>query len=59
MPSLKTLRGVVDRMKALQPHVIMSANKLGSMSLKVNTDTASIAMHFRDLRIVDTGLGRE
>ncbi|KAK3926819.1 Checkpoint protein HUS1 [Frankliniella fusca] len=58
VPSLKTLRGVVDRMKALQPHVIMSANKLGSMCLKVNTDTASIAMHFRDLRIVDADQGR-
>lgn len=52
VPSLKLLRGVVDRMKALQPHIIMAASLSGSMSLKVTTDTASIAMHFQDLKIV-------
>lgn len=59
VPSLKLLRGVVDRMKALQPHLIMAACSAGSMSLKVNTDTASIAMHFRDLKIVKSGSRRE
>ncbi|KAJ1528820.1 hypothetical protein ONE63_007197 [Megalurothrips usitatus] len=58
VPSLKLLRGVVDRMKALQPYIVMAASPSGSMSLKVNTDTANIAMHFRDLKIVTTS-GRE
>lgn len=45
----------MDRMKALHPHIIMAASLAGSMSLKVNTDSTSIAMHFSDLQIVKSG----
>ena len=49
MPPLKTLRNVVDKMKNLSNHVVVSANQSGEMKLRIETDLVSVATHFRDL----------
>ena len=50
MPPLKTLRNVVDKMKNLSNHVIISANQSGEMKLRIETDLVNVATHFRDLQ---------
>ncbi|CAH1773977.1 unnamed protein product [Owenia fusiformis] len=49
MPHLKTLRHVVDRMKNLSNFVVIRANQNGEMTLKIETDMASVSTHFKDL----------
>ncbi|XP_074653018.1 checkpoint protein HUS1-like [Tubulanus polymorphus] len=50
MPSLKVLRNVVDRMKTMSNFIIISANRSGEFIVKVETDSVTIATHFRDLK---------
>ncbi len=49
MPPLKTLRSVIDRMRAVSEHVTISANLAGAMTFSVDTDMVSIATHYKNL----------
>ncbi|CAF1127010.1 unnamed protein product [Rotaria magnacalcarata] len=46
MSKLKTLKNVIDRMKAMSSFVTLQANKSGDMTIKVETDTAQVATYF-------------
>ncbi|KAK2859793.1 hypothetical protein Q5P01_004413 [Channa striata] len=49
LPSLKTMKNVVDRMKNLSNFLVIEANLSGEMNLKIETDLVSVTTHFRDL----------
>ncbi|XP_034384449.1 checkpoint protein HUS1 isoform X2 [Cyclopterus lumpus] len=49
LPPLKTMKNVVDRMKNLSNFLVMEANLIGEMNLKIETDLVSVTTHFKDL----------
>lgn len=49
MPNLKLFKNICERMKSLSHHVLVSANKSGIMSVKVETDLATVETHFKEL----------
>ena len=49
LPSLKVLRGIVDRMKALSQHIILAANHEGELHLSIEADTVNVRTIIRDL----------
>ena len=63
IPKLKTLKNIIDRMKAmcnfvvsfclikksLSPFQTLQANKSGDMTVKIETDTAQVATYFTGL----------
>lgn len=51
MPSLKLFKNICERMKTIGQHVIVSANRSGVLSLKVENDMATVVTHFRNLVI--------
>ncbi|XP_028404655.1 checkpoint protein HUS1-like [Dendronephthya gigantea] len=53
MPSLKTVRNIVDKMKHFTTQLVISANMNGYMTLKVQTDMVSATTHFRNLDVED------
>lgn len=48
-PPLRQLRHVVERMKALGPHISLSANRRGAFSVSVTTDDVDVSTHFKHL----------
>lgn len=51
MPEFKNLRSVLERLKNMSPVLTISAESTGVLSFKVDTDTATITIHFPDLAI--------
>lgn len=49
VPPLKLLRNVVDRMKNIHDYLVLTANMGGELTLKVETDTVSIATFYTNL----------
>ncbi|XP_063425035.1 checkpoint protein HUS1-like [Mytilus trossulus] len=49
MPQMKLLKNMIDKMKNLSNHMVLSANQNGEMKLSVETDMAAVSTHFRDL----------
>ncbi|XP_065920705.1 checkpoint protein HUS1-like isoform X2 [Dysidea avara] len=49
LPPLRLLKSVVDRMKNLSCYLMFSANMNGELTLKVETDTVSVATYFKEL----------
>ncbi|CAF0723078.1 unnamed protein product [Rotaria sordida] len=50
MSKLKTLKNIIDRMKAMCNYVTLQANKSGDMTVKIETDTAQVATYFTGLQ---------
>jgi hypothetical protein len=55
LPSLKLLRTVAERMKALSSHIGLLANHEGTLILKVETPDATVSTHFKNLTVESTG----
>ncbi|XP_066589690.1 checkpoint protein HUS1 [Prorops nasuta] len=51
MPNLKHIRKIVERMKNMSPHLIVTAEKNGTLILKIDADNASVATHFHRLHV--------
>lgn len=49
MPPLKHVRNIVDRMKNMSPYLSVSADAAGTLTLKITTDSASVATQFQGL----------
>jgi len=54
IPKLKTLKNIIDRMKAMCNFVTLQANKSGDMTIKIETDTAQVATYFTGLQETST-----
>lgn len=50
LPAAKMLRNVVERMKALSELVVVSANGVGELTLKVETSVVTVKTFFKDLQ---------
>lgn len=55
LPSLLSIKTVIDRMKSISGDVIFSANLSGEMRLRVQSDAASVETEWRDLRHPELG----
>ncbi|KAK0168118.1 hypothetical protein PV327_001951 [Microctonus hyperodae] len=51
LPPLKHIRNVVEKMKNMSPYLTIVANNDGAFILKIDTDSASVATHYRDLQV--------
>ncbi|XP_033099980.1 checkpoint protein HUS1-like [Anneissia japonica] len=51
MPSLKFLKNVVERMKNIGSYLELSANQKGDMTLKVESQMATVSTHFKSLEV--------
>lgn len=51
MPSMRSLRTLVDRIKNLSPSITVYYNHVGELSLVVETDTATVTSHYRNLPV--------
>lgn len=51
MPSLKFLRNLVDKVKNISPSITFCATSLGELSIIAETESATIASHYRNLEI--------
>ncbi|XP_071941689.1 checkpoint protein HUS1-like [Antedon mediterranea] len=51
MPSLKFLKNVVERMKNIGSYLELSANQNGDMTLKVESQMATVSTHFKSLQV--------
>eukprot|EP00123_Amoebidium_parasiticum_P000063 comp101594_c0_seq1/m.48740 comp101594_c0_seq1/g.48740 ORF comp101594_c0_seq1/g.48740 comp101594_c0_seq1/m.48740 type:complete len:283 (-) comp101594_c0_seq1:191-1039(-) len=49
LPSLKVLRGIIDRMKTLSKHLTLAANGEGELHLSIEADMVSVRTVIRDL----------
>ncbi|KAM4705687.1 checkpoint protein HUS1 isoform 2-T2 [Rhinophrynus dorsalis] len=49
LPTLKTMKSVVERMKNLSNFIVIEANRSGEINLKIETDLVSVSTHFKDL----------
>lgn len=51
LPESRILRGVVDRMRAIDPNATISASALGELTLALKTDMVSVRTCFKDLHV--------
>ncbi|CAG9859398.1 unnamed protein product [Phyllotreta striolata] len=51
MPSLKSLRPIVERLKNLSNYLTVTANKNGRLTLQIKTTDVNLSVHFTDLSI--------
>lgn len=51
MPSMRSLRTLVDRIKNLSPSITVYYNNVGELSLVVETDMATVTSHYRNLPV--------
>lgn len=51
MPHFKNLKGVLERLKHMSPILMVTAEQNGTLSFKVDMDTAIITSHFPDLTV--------
>ncbi|KAG8572295.1 hypothetical protein GDO81_012006 [Engystomops pustulosus] len=49
LPTIKTMKSVVERMKNLSNLIVIEANRNGEINLKIETDLVSVSTHFKDL----------
>ncbi|RDD45634.1 Checkpoint protein HUS1 [Trichoplax sp. H2] len=49
MPQMKVLKQVIDRMKNLSEHLVITADQKGNMTLKTQNDIVTVETHFKDL----------
>ncbi|XP_011493900.1 PREDICTED: checkpoint protein HUS1-like [Ceratosolen solmsi marchali] len=53
MPQFKHLRSVMERIKSMSPILILSADTNGVLAFKVDTNAATITVHFPNLTVLD------
>eukprot|EP01134_Creolimax_fragrantissima_P006319 CFRG6319T1 len=51
LPSLKVLSGIIDRMKTLDKHLVLSANNDGELRLQIEADAVSVCTSVTDCEI--------
>lgn len=51
LPSVRSLRTLVDRIKNLSPLITIYYNNTGELSLVIETDQATVASHYRNLSV--------
>ncbi|CAH0550478.1 unnamed protein product [Brassicogethes aeneus] len=51
MPSLKSIKNIVERMKNMSHSIIVSANKNGRLSLQIETNIVTLSAHFPNLSV--------
>lgn len=51
MPSVKPVRNIVERMKQMTNYLIVSANKRGRVTLKIETNLVTLSAHFPNLTV--------
>ncbi|KMQ99509.1 checkpoint protein hus1 [Lasius niger] len=51
IPHLKYLRYVIDRMKNMSSQLVITANKCGTLILKIEVDYATVSTHFKGLQV--------
>lgn len=49
LPQLLSLKNVVERLKSLSSYMTIAANMRGELQLGVNTDSAEVTTHYKDL----------
>ncbi|GAA5941596.1 hypothetical protein JCM3775_005121 [Rhodotorula graminis] len=55
LPSLHTLRTVVERLKTISSYITISANNAGELRLRAESDDAKVETEWRDLRMPTAG----
>lgn len=51
MPSLRFIRNLIDKIKNLSPSITICATSSGELSIIAETDSATVASHYRNLEI--------
>lgn len=51
MPSTKTVKNIVDKLKKISNKVTITATTTGKFSLQAKTTNATIEIHFKDLTV--------
>lgn len=51
MPQMRYLRHIVDRMKNMSSQLIVTANKCGTMIIKIEVDYTTVSTHFKGLQV--------
>nr|XP_012216387.1 PREDICTED: checkpoint protein HUS1 isoform X2 [Linepithema humile] len=53
MPQLKRLRHIVDKIKNMSSQLIITANKRGELTLKIEMDSATVTTYFKNLQVLE------
>lgn len=53
MPSVRSLRNLVDKIKNLSPSMTVYYNNVGELSLVVETDLTTVSSHYRNLSVTE------
>lgn len=51
LPTLKSVRNIVERMKNMSHYLIVAANKDGRLTLKIETNLVKLSAHFPNLSV--------
>lgn len=51
MPTMRSIRSIVERMKTMSHYLIVSANKNGRVTLKIETNLVNLSAHFPNLHV--------
>lgn len=58
MPSLKSVKSIVEKMKSMSHELIVSANKDGRLTYQIKSNIVTIAAHFPDLNVKSFAVGQ-
>jgi len=59
LPQLRYLRHIVDRMKTMSSQLTVTANKCGTLIVKIEMDYATVSTHFKGLQVWESGEEQE
>jgi len=51
MPSTKTLKSVVERMKNISGYAVVAANRVGQLTIEIETDEVTITTYFKNMEV--------
>lgn len=52
---MRYLRHIVDRMKNMSSQLTVTANKCGTLIIKIDVDYATVSTHFKGLQVWESG----
>lgn len=55
VPQMRYLRHIVDRMKNMSSQLTVTANKCGTLIIKIDVDYATVSTHFKGLQVWESG----
>lgn len=58
MPSLKSIKHIVEHLKNWSPSLTVAANKNGRLTLKIQTNLLKVSSHFPDLNVESFAVGQ-